>query len=148
MLDQEAASCEINCGAIYISSACSVETKWLFLHHSRYVRVDQLFGMWKGETFNISLNHSHSYSVILSSQWGSIHEGTGQLTQSSVRYIYIVTGRRGSRKLGMQKCLAQDNNAWYLVRTLHYALCLFHASTNASRKIRTLSSQTHGILYM
>ena len=61
---------------------------------------------------------------------------------------YIVASKRGSRKLGMQKCLAQDNNAWYLVRTLHYALCLFHASTNASRKIRTLSSQTHGIYYM
>ena len=119
--------------AIYRSSACSVGTKWLFLHHSRCVSSVQ--------TTLIPI-------VILSSQWGSIHEGTGQLTQSSVRYIYIVTGRRGSRKLGMQKCLAQDNNAWYLVRTLHYALCLFHASTNASRKIRTLSSQTHGIFYM
>ena len=61
---------------------------------------------------------------------------------------YIVTSKRGSRKLGMQKCLAQDNNAWYLVRILHYTLCLFHASTNASRKITTLGSQTHGILYM
>ena len=45
MLDQEAASCEINCGPIYRSSACFAKTKWLFLHQNRCVCVDLLFGM-------------------------------------------------------------------------------------------------------